>query len=180
MHKLAWYSALSFIAWHLLAGQSLVEVQQCALRHTETHSAQECCGFAGALYRCLVSCAGSGSVWALELMVSRFLYPTCAECCMLRPRYRRVTTLSSWLHCSKLRCIQVEWAPQQNSRRGLSFEVPNNGKSRMFAKVPTVGSCGFRSTTDTLGSSSGLLPAPQIVQECCACPCAAVSAHDTM
>ena len=36
----------------------------------------------------LVSCAGSASVWAPELMVSRFLYPPRAECCMFRPSCR--------------------------------------------------------------------------------------------
>ena len=46
-----------------------------ALIHTETHSAQEYRGFVGAFYPCLLACAGSASVWALELMVSRSLHP---------------------------------------------------------------------------------------------------------
>ena len=73
--------------------------------HTETDSAQECCGFVLALYPCLVSCAGSASVWAPELMVSRFLYPQGAECCMFRPSSGAAATflaLQLYLHSRKL------------------------------------------------------------------------------
>ena len=72
--------------------------------HAETHSAQECCGFVGALYPCLVSCAGSASVWAPELMVSRFLDPQGAECCMFRSSCRHFATLRLCLHSLKLVC----------------------------------------------------------------------------
>ena len=70
--------------------------------HTNTHSTQECCGFVWALFPCLVSCAGSGSVVAPELMVSRVFYRRRAECCMFRSSCFNLTTLRLWLHSSKL------------------------------------------------------------------------------
>ena len=156
--------------------------------HTETHSAQEFCGFVWALCPCLVSCAGSASVWAQQLMVSRFLYRQGAGCYMFRPSCGAAATflaLQLYLLSRKPLCIHVEPALQQDSRRGLSFDGPNDGKSLMVAQGPTIASSGFLSTTadttDTLsGSSSRLLAAPQLVQECHPSPCAPVSMHDTM
>ena len=72
--------------------------------HTNTHSTQECGGFLLALFPCLASCAGSGSVAVVapELMVSRFFDRRRAESCMFRPSCCNLATLRLWLHSSKL------------------------------------------------------------------------------
>ena len=106
-----WRSTLHWASAHQSSALAGKAARLCALMHTETHSALECCGFVCALYPCLVSCAGSASVWARELMVSRFLYPQGAECCMFRSSCRHFTTLRLCLHSLKLVCCCTRRGP---------------------------------------------------------------------
>ena len=98
---------------------------------TNTHSTQECCGFVWALFPCLVSCAGSGSVVAPELMVSRFFYRRRAECCMFRPSCCNLTTLRLWVHSSKLlsSCMMHPGCPRVRPE-ACAHQIQNVGGRR--------------------------------------------------